>query len=312
MKKDIWNYIYSFLLSIILILLIAIFFNLTKDEYNIKNNMVNKKTLTNSGLLEFEQPISKSEKRSILLHDLIDQGEEEFQLFDRFMKDRKKEEPKAKVAIIIDDIGYQMEVVEQINKLTFPVAISILPFMPYSQLAAEKGKEKGLTVLLHLPMEPHDANINPGKGAIFTTMNEQEIRAKISANLKDIPNIDGVNNHMGSKATEDVYTMRIVLKELKERDLFFVDSRTSPNSIGYELSKEMDINAAQRDIFLDNEQNVEYIRNQVMALKGLALKNGYAIAIGHPYCNTITVLNEIESMLEPDGIEIVRLEELLE
>lgn len=312
MKKDIWNYVYSFLFSIILVLLIAIFFNLTKNEYTIKNNMVNDKILADSGALEFEQPISNSEKRSFLLHDLIEQSKEESQLFDRFMKDRKKGEPKAKVAIIIDDIGYQIEVFEQITKLTFPVAISILPFLPHSQLVAEKGKEKGLTVLLHLPMEPHDANINPGKGAIFTTMNEREIRAKISANLKDVPNIDGVNNHMGSKATEDVYTMEIVLKELKERDLFFVDSRTSSNSIGYELSKKMGINTAQRNVFLDNEQNVDYIRNQVIALKEVALKNGRAIAIGHPYCYTITVLNEIESMLEPDGIEIVKLEELLE
>jgi len=106
--------------------------------------------------------------------------------------------------------------------------------------------------------------------------------------------------------------MDIVLKELKKRNLFFVDSMTSPNSIGYKLSKEMGIRTAKRNIFLDNEQNISYIYNQVMALKEFALQNGQAIAIGHPYCTTISVLSEIKSLLESEGIEIVKLEELLE
>lgn len=313
MKKNFWNYLYSFLLSIILVLLIGIFSYLNKyNAHNTKNHFFNNEnTLTLSGISGQERP--GGEKRIIFLYDLIRQKNEQSQkLFHEFVKERKIEEKKAKVAIIIDDMGYQREIFEQITNFNFPVTISVLPFLPHSRLVAEMGRKKGLNVLLHLPMEPLDANANPGKGAIFTTMNEQEIRAKIIVNLEDLPDIDGVNNHMGSKATENKYVMDIVLKELKKRNLFFVDSMTSPNSIGYKLSKEMGIRTAKRDIFLDNEQNISYIYNQVMALKEFALQNGQAIAIGHPYCTTISVLSEIKSLLESAGIEIVKLEELLE
>jgi hypothetical protein len=174
------------------------------------------------------------------------------------------------------------------------------------------GKEKGMTVLLHLPMEPHNSSVNPGKGAIFSTMSEEDIRNKVSSNLLSFPDIDGVNNHMGSKITENEEIMRIVLTEIKKRGIFFVDSMTSPNSIGYRLSKEMGIKTAYRSVFLDNEKDIDYIRNQVNLLKEYAIRNGSAIAIGHPYCNTVEVLNEMDVLLESEGIEIVKLEELLE
>lgn len=312
MEKKFWNYIYSFLFTVILVLLIGIFYNLNKNEYTIKNNVVYDKKLSDVNSVERGSSIPSWRKRIVLLYDLINQDKKEPQLFDKFIKDREKVEQRAKVAIIIDDMGYKKEIFDQIANLDIPIAISILPFLPYSQMIAEEGKEKGMTILLHLPMEPHGAGIDPGTGAIFTTMDEQEIKEKVIANLDDISNIDGVNNHMGSKATEDSYTMKIVLKELKKRNLFFVDSKTSPDSIGYELSKKMGISAAQRNVFLDNEQDLGYIRNQVIALKDLALLNGHAIAIGHPHNNTVAILHEIKTMLQPEGVEIVKLKELLE
>ena len=311
MVKKSWNYLYSLLLSIILLLLVGIFLNLNSNESNVSNNVA----VVNKSEHIQEREVQKKElivsgKRTLLMPDFFDQKSKETPLLNKFLKDRKKDK-KAKVAIIIDDIGYQIEIAEQIMSLNYPVAISVLPFLPHSQFVAQMAKEKGLTVLLHLPMEPHNANTDPGKGAIFTTMNEHEIKAKILANLKDIPNVDGVNNHMGSKATEDEFIMRTVLHELKERNLFFIDSMTSPHSIGYQLSKEMGLKTAQRTVFLDNEQNIDYIRNQVVVLKNTALKYGSAIAIGHPYCNTIDVLKELESIVEPESVEIVPLKELL-
>ena len=106
--------------------------------------------------------------------------------------------------------------------------------------------------------------------------------------------------------------MKVILSEIKERGLFFVDSVTSPDTAGYKLSKEMGIKTGFRSVFLDNEQDIEYIRNQLYLLKEYALKNGQAIAIGHPYCNTVDVLYEADEIFMEEGIEIVKLEELLE
>lgn len=310
MEKKLWNYAYSILLSIILLLLVGIFINL-----NGNNNKTADLSASNT-IKPIEEDIIKEEqvdqeKRKLFIYDIIDQKNKDLQYFYRFVMDREKE-VRGKVAIIIDDMGYQKEIAERIMNLNFPVAISVLPFLPHSQMVAQMAKEKGMTVLLHLPMEPHNSNVNPGKGAIFTTMNEEEIRAKMLANLQNLPYVDGINNHMGSKATENREVMKIVLSEIMERDIFFIDSMTSPDSIAYKLSKEMGIKTAQRSVFLDNEQDMDYIRNQVNVLKEFALKNGNAIAIGHPFCNTIDVLTEAGLMLQAAGIKIVKLEELLE
>ena len=308
MNKKIWNYTFSMLLSVILLLLLGIFIHLDDNKVNGK--------MAGPGVVSEEPGLQKEsiqDKEIPFLYDIYDAQDVEWQLFHKFIQGRKRDVvDKPKIAIIIDDLGYQKDIAERILNLNFPVTISVLPFLSHSQLVAQMGKEKGITVLLHLPMEPHNSNVNPGYGAIFSTMDEQEIRNKISSNLLNLPNLDGINNHMGSKVTENEDIMKIVLSEIKKRDMFFVDSMTSPDSVGYKLSKEMGIRTAYRSVFLDNEQDIDYIRNQVKLLKDYAIRNGSAIAIGHPYCNTIDVLNELDILLQSEGIEIVRLEELLE
>ena len=309
MDKKLWNYVFSILLSAILLLLLGIFVHLDS------NNKVNGKPL-GPGVISEETKVQEEDvqdKEIPFLYEIFSKKDEESPLFHKFTKDRRiRIGAKPKVAIIIDDLGYQQEIAERILNLKFPITVSVLPFLSDSQLVAKMAKEKGMTVLLHLPMEPHNSNVNPGKGAIFSTMNEEEIRNKMLANLLEFPEADGVNNHMGSKVTENNEIMRIVLDEIKGRDIFFIDSMTSPDSVGYKLSKELGIKTAFRSVFLDNEQDIDYIRNQVSLLKELAIRNGNAIAIGHPYCNTIDVLNELDILLEAEGVEIVKLEELLE
>lgn len=309
MSQKFWNYGYSVLLSIILLLLIGIFINWNdnkSENYTLGNNKSGEESL----LVRDKQLVEK--EKTIFLYDFIDQKDKELQLFNRFVEERKKEEGKAKVAIIIDDMGYQKEMADRIMNLNFPVTVSVLPFLPYSRYVAQLAKEKGMTVLLHLPMEPHNSNVDPGKGAIFSTMSEQEIRAKFLANWQDVPYVSGVSNHMGSKITENRDIMKIILSEIKEKNLYFIDSMTSPDSVGYQLSREMGIKTAQRTVFLDNEQDIDYIGNQIDVLKEFALKYGSAIAIGHPYCNTIDMLMEAYLTFPAEGIEIVKLEELLE
>ncbi|MDD4289266.1 MAG: divergent polysaccharide deacetylase family protein, partial [Atribacterota bacterium] len=289
MDKKLWNYAFSILLSAILLLLVGIFVNLNSDN-NVNGKPIGPGIVSEDTALQQE---SVQEKQKPFLFEIFDDKEDEALLYDKFIKNREKDIVDGpKVAIIIDDLGYQMEIAERIMNLDYPITVSILPFLPYSSTVAQMAREKNKTVLLHLPMEPHNSNVNPGKGAIFSTMKEEEIRNKMTANFLEIPDIDGINNHMGSKVTENREIMEIVLSEIKERNIFYVDSVTSPYTVGYELSREMGIKTAYRSVFLDNEQEIEYIRSQLQLLKNYAIKNGNAIAIGHPYCNTVDVLYE--------------------
>ena len=314
MKKKYWNYTYSVLLSIILVLLVGIFIHLSGGNSKIYPLLNEEAKMPEEKARIREQEFQ--DEQVPFLYEIFQKSEDELQLFHQFTQGKLdqaeglKDSPK--IAIIIDDLGYQKEIAERIISLDFPVTISILPFLPHSQIVAQMAKEKGLTVLLHLPMEPQNSNVNPGQGAIFSTMTEEEIRNKMLANFQELPYVDGINNHMGSKATENTAVMRIVLNEVRERGLFFIDSMTSPNSVGYTLSKQMGIKTAYRSVFLDNDQDIDYIRSQVNLLKDFAEKYGTAIAIGHPYCNTIDVLSEIDLLLRAEGIRIVKLEELLE
>ena len=314
MKKKYWNYTYSVLLSIILVLLVGIFIHLSGGNSKIYPLLNEEAKMPEEKARIREQEFQ--DEQVPFLYEIFQKSEDELQLFHQFTQGKLdqaeglKDSPK--IAIIIDDLGYQKEIAERIISLDFPVTISILPFLPHSQIVAQMAKEKGLTILLHLPMEPQNSNVNPGQGAIFSTMTEEEIRNKMLANFQELPYVDGINNHMGSKATENTAVMRIVLNEVRERGLFFIDSMTSPNSVGYMLSKQMGIKTAYRSVFLDNDQDIDYIRSQVNLLKDFAEKYGTAIAIGHPYCNTIDVLSEIDLLLKAEGFRIVKLEELLE
>ncbi|MDD4362625.1 MAG: divergent polysaccharide deacetylase family protein [Atribacterota bacterium] len=311
MEKKLWNYTFSILLSIILLLLLGIFLHLDGNGIKEHNSVdfENKQTINSR-----EQIIEERNIESIPIkfpYEIFNQKEEEL-LIERFLQEKKEvKTDKPKIAIIIDDLGYQVEIAERLLSLDYPVAFSILPYLPYSQVVFKMAKENDITILMHLPMEPHDSNINPGKGAIYSNMTEEEIKNKLLANLNNLPGVDGVNNHMGSKVTENEKVMKVILQEIKNQNLFFVDSMTSPNSIGYALGKEMGVETAFRSVFLDNNQELDYIRKQFEILIDLALKYGSAIAIGHPYCNTVDILEEVTPLLYSKNIEVVKLTQLV-
>jgi len=308
MEKKYWNYTYSLLLSVILLLLLGIFIHLDGNGNKIKGLPLNGNGIQEEVSLNEE---GKKETKTPLLYEIYNEKESEYPYFHQFIRKKEKGDIP-KIAIVIDDLGYQTEIAERIINFDFPVAISILPFLPYTHSIAKMAKDNNVTTLLHLPMEPHDSNVNPGKGAIYSTMNEEDIRNKMTAVFRELPDVKGINNHMGSKVTENYNIMKIVLDEIKKRDMYFIDSMTSPDSVGYELSKKMGIRTAYRSVFLDNEQDMDYIRQQIKLLKEYANKNGKAIAIGHPYCNTIDALIEAGLQLQAEGIKIVRLDELLD
>ena len=220
--------------------------------------------------------------------------------------------PKAKVAIVIDDMGQDIRPLRDILEIDAPISIAVLPFLPHSKDIATEASLKGREVLLHLPMEPKDSDKNdPGKGAVFTNMTAAQVAEQVKRDIDAVPFITGVNNHMGSRFTEDERLMRIVLNITKTKNLFFLDSKTTNKSTGYRLAKTMDVKTASRQVFLDNEEDIDYIKGQILELVEIAKKRGSAIAIGHPHPSTIAALKEMIPMLNKD-VDIVTVSSLID
>ena len=215
------------------------------------------------------------------------------------------------IAIIIDDIGFDLPSVREILTIDAPIAFAVLPHAPYSITAAEILHGAGREILLHLPMEPHDPGKNPGPGALFCWMGEAEIRQQVEEDLAAVPHIIGVNNHMGSAFMEDEGKLAVVFGELKKRGLFFIDSRTTPHSEAGELALKMGIPFAARKVFIDNDKDHE---TTVKSLLGRLEKNSgnRMIMIGHPYPSTVLALKEAVSILKARGVAIVPPSEMVE
>jgi len=217
-----------------------------------------------------------------------------------------------KVAIVIDDIGFDIEKADELINMDLPITLAILPHLKYSSEIALRALAEGKEVLLHLPMEPKGyPDQKPGPGAIFTDMSDDEIIKIVKNDLRSVPGVKGVNNHMGSAFTENKEKMKVVLNLLKERELFFLDSKTSSKSVVYEAAKEIGIRYAKRTIFLDNKINEKAIRDQIRKVIAQAKARGKAIAIGHPHKATIQALMDMFIVFKENGLKVVPVSELL-
>lgn len=220
---------------------------------------------------------------------------------------------RPKVAIVIDDLGGETSISQELLRWDLPVTFSILPFTPHAKALALEAQRKGKEIILHLPMEPHEyPKIKPGEGVLLQEMNDEELLHQLSKDIEAVPYIKGVSNHMGSRLMEDPEKMKIILSELKRRDLFFLDSRTTPKTVGLQTAKSLGLKAHERTLFLDHSQNENYVRQQLEKLIQLSLSNGEAIGIGHPHPSTIKSLKEMIPKIQEKGIEIVPLSSLME
>lgn len=215
-----------------------------------------------------------------------------------------------RLAIIIDDIGNTKTVAEQIISLDLPLSFSILPHTPHANHLASMAKARGHDLLLHLPMEASDPKWLTGPGALLLSMSKEELQATINQDLDTPYRAVGINNHMGSKFSEDPVAMRVFLTTIKERNLFFVDSQTATNSVGYSMARDLGIKTAKRDIFLDNTQEPTKIQAQIGKAISLARKHGSAIAIGHPYPATLEALRSAQNRLRQE-VTLVPVQELV-
>ncbi len=216
-----------------------------------------------------------------------------------------------RIAIIIDDLGYDKKVLSEITLSPVPLTLSILPGHRYSKLIARELNKNGFETLLHLPLEPkYSPNLE--KRTITTKMTDEEIRKIVSQDIKDLPGISGVNTHMGSLATTDRRVMKAVLEEIKKNNLYFVDSLTTPHSVAFSLAKKMNIPTARRNVFLDNEKNLDYIKGQIETLIEKGIKDGKAIGIGHPHPLTFQAISEMAPEIKKKGIKVVPASQIVE
>jgi polysaccharide deacetylase 2 family uncharacterized protein YibQ len=221
--------------------------------------------------------------------------------------------PSARVAIVIDDLGRESAVSRELLQWNLPITFSILPFEPHSRDLAIEARQKGKEVILHLPMEPHGyPKIKPGEGALLLEMTETDLLRQLSRDIDAVPHIKGVSNHMGSRFMEDSKKMKLILSELKRRGLFFLDSRTTPQTVGVETANSIGLESGERAVFLDHEPGEDAIRRSLHRLARLSLDSGKAIGIGHPHGATLRSLKRMIPEMQEKGIEIVPLSVILE
>ena len=250
-----------------------------------------------SGII-FEEPLQKESSKSIPLPEPDDCLEP---------SDR---EVLPRVAIIIDDMGHHKKYGGELLELDLNLTFSFLPHAPFSLEQEESAWRKGRDILVHMPMEPRDSLFDPGPGTLYLKDSAETISRIVQENINRIPHAIGVNNHMGSKFTADRRAMRVVLEELRQRNLFFVDSLTTPFSVGAEEAAQMGIRTGRREIFLDNSQTREDICRQLKRLVAYAKKYGSGIGIGHPNKATIDALKSCRELLM-EQVRIVGINELV-
>lgn len=217
-----------------------------------------------------------------------------------------------KIAVIVDDSGYNIQDCHFLSLIPHPLTVAILPELAYSRDIAACARQNGKEVMLHLPLEPHQTAEHYRQGYIITDeMSPAEVAGRFQEALSAVPFAEGINNHMGSKATEDTELMSLVFDQLAAKNLFFIDSRVTVNSICAPLARRKGIPFAERDVFLDNRNERTYIEGQFRELAREAKEKGQAIGIGHARTLTWQIIKEQTEKLTNEGFQIVPVEELV-
>ncbi|MCW3792339.1 divergent polysaccharide deacetylase family protein [Paenibacillus sp. LS1] len=219
-----------------------------------------------------------------------------------------------RLAIIIDDVGNDMKGTAEILAMPVKLTVAVMPFLPTTKKDAIAAHEKGMDVIVHMPMEPKKGRPEwLGPGAITSNLTDEEVRERVEKAIDDVPHAIGMNNHMGSKITSDKRIMSIVLDVCKERGLFFVDSRTNFRSVVGELAISKNMPPVGNDIFLDDQNSKQHIRKQLDLAAQHAMDKDRCVVIGHvghTGLNTSAVVRESVSRLQGQ-VEFVGIGDLV-
>ena len=214
---------------------------------------------------------------------------------------------KPLIAVVLDDVGVARSHAEMAIDMPAVITLSFMTYADGVATMAARARAKGHELMLHVPMEPLDSDVDAGPQALTVGLSENEIRKRLAWGLARFPGYIGINNHMGSRYTQDERGMRIVLDELKQRGLLFLDSRTIGNTIGDKLAARMGVAHVMRDVFLDNEMDEAAVYKQLVETERIAAIKGQAIAIGHPHPATIAAIRAWIPKAEARGFVIVPL-----
>jgi uncharacterized protein len=216
-----------------------------------------------------------------------------------------------RLAIIIDDLGNDPAEAESTLALPFPITASVLPHLEFSSQTAEEAWRRGDQVILHLPMQPLEDGAKPEAIELRVGMTPSQVQNTLAGMLATVPHAAGVNNHEGSRATADPALMAELMPDLRERGLFFIDSRTTAATVAYEAAERAGVAAASRKVFLDDTPTRQAVMAQLELAARDARRDGSAIAIGHPHPQTIAALGDGVPQLEARGIRVVFASDLV-
>lgn len=209
---------------------------------------------------------------------------------------------KGKLIFVFDDAGHNLEQLQYFLDLPFPCTIAVLPKLPNSRETARRIRAAGKELILHQPMQALNPNINPGDGAVKPGMNREEIKKIVASNVEEIGPIAGMNNHEGSLITSDEKAMEAVLELCREKNIYFLDSRTSSKSVVPQVAKKLNMNIWERAVFLDNKKDKAYMKKQIIEGLEIASQRGEAIMIGHVFTVDLAILlKEMYSDLTQEG-----------
>lgn len=205
------------------------------------------------------------------------------------------------VSVIVDDAGDNLELLKDLLGVPIPLTVSILPGTEYDRESAQWAKDHGLEVMVHLPMEPRAyPEKDPGANALLIGMNRRQLVERTAELIERVPYAVGVNNHMGSRLTSRRQTMNVVMNVVAREGMFFIDSRTSPNTVAFQVAQQKRIPSSERSMFLDNPDDPEDIRLRFDELVQMARDRGTAVGICHMKPRTIAALQSLDTSRYPD------------
>jgi uncharacterized protein len=233
-------------------------------------------------------------------------------IFLTLISSSRADEVAPMIAIIIDDLGYHHSPDASVVDLKIPVTCAFLPDTPYSKTLALAAHEHGKEIMLHVPMESMNHKAL-GPGGLELNMSEQQFKTSLSQSLDSIPYVQGINNHMGSLLTQHPGHMAWLMHELKGRpSLYFIDSRTTTKTVALQLAREYGVPSLKRDVFIDSKPNDEaYAAAQLSRARRLAQHKGFAIAIGHPFPETLAAINKMSRAMQDEGFRFVTVSQLI-
>jgi len=219
---------------------------------------------------------------------------------------------KPMIAIVIDDMGVNKKMSSQIMSIKAPVTLSFLPYATSLQDQVDEAKAEGHEIMLHLPWEPVRDTANPGPDSLLTSDTNKQIYDNLIKNLDSFKGYKGVNNHMGSKFSVYRTGIDVVMKELKKRHVFFLDSKTANESIAEKVASEYSIPTTHRNIFLDHVESPEFVASALKEVERIAIESGSAVAIGHPKAVTVEGLKKWLPTLKAKGFDLVPLTDVIQ